>query len=502
MNYFLTPELSLNTLSSLLIPLKKFAILCHRWTGTAFCVLFAWWFISGIFMMYVDYPEVKDSDRLARAQLLDASRIQLTAEEAWASLKTRGEPDEVRLRMFDSRPAYWFRLGKARAYVYADDGRIQVKFPPDLNLRTAAAWTGQPAAGATSDVMTSEDQWTVGGIFFNYEPLTIYSWPDGQQVYIPTATGEVVQYTTRASRLLSYLGPIPHWLYFTALRKNPQLWSRIVIWLSGAATAVALLGLFAGLSLYSPSRRIPFTGTKRLHMILGLFFGFLACTWAFSGMLSMDPFPMKIVGEDPRIPEVLSGEPFRFEDFNDKSPHDALAQVAPALLVKEIEFLSVGGKSFYLATQDPEHTRLIPMTGPPTEEFNRAALIDLVTKASQPTGVTNARFITEYDAHYLDRSHELPLPVLFVQLKDSQRSSFYIDPRTARVVGSYSSGRWPERWLYHGLHSINLPWLYKHRPAWDIAVLVLMLGGTSLAITSVFIAWRFVSLKAAGKYTR
>jgi hypothetical protein len=489
-------------LSSLLTPLKKFAILCHRWTGTAFCVLFAWWFISGIFMMYVDYPEVNDSNRLSRAQPIDASRVQLTALQAWASLRTKGEPDEVRLRMFGSRPAYWFRLGKARAFVYADNGAIQVKFPADLNRRTAAAWTGQPAAAATSELMTSEDQWTVGGIYFNYEPLTKYSWPNGEQVYIPSATGEVVQYTTRTSRFLSYLGPIPHWLYFTPLRKNPRFWSRIVIWLSGAATAVALLGLFAGLSLYSPSRRIPFTGTKRLHMILGLFFGFLACTWAFSGMLSMDPFPMKIAGEDPRIPEALNGDPFEFEGFSSKSARDALVQVTAALSVKEVEFLSLGGKSFYLATQDPRHTRLIPMAGPPVSEFDRASLVDLAGKASQPTPLANIRLITGYDAHYLDRNHELPLPVLFVQLGDPQRSSFYIDPRTARVVGSYSSGRWPERWLYHGLHSINLPWLYNHRPAWDIAVLFLMLGGTWLAITSVIIALRFAGLKMAGKYTR
>jgi hypothetical protein len=471
--------------------MKKFAILCHRWTGAAFCVLFAWWFISGIFMMYVDFPEVKDSDRLARAQPLDASRVQLTAAQAWASLKTKGEPDEVRLRMFDSRPAYWFRLGKARAYVYADNGRTQTVFPSDLNLRTAAAWTGQPTAGATAELMTSEDQWTVGGLYYNYEPLTKYSWPDGEQVYIPRATGEVVQSTTHVSRLLSYLGPIPHWLYFTPLRKNPQLWSRIVIWLSGLATAVALLGLFAGLSLYSPSRPIPFTGTKRLHMILGLFFGFLACTWAFSGMLSMDPFPVKVVGEDPRIREVLNGEPFAFEAFSAKPPRDALAQAG--LPVKELEFLLLGGKSFYLATEDAEHTRLISMIGPAIAEFDRAELVGLVTKASQPTGLADTRFITRYDAHYLDRHHELPLPVLFVQLRDPQRSSFYIDPHTARVVGSYSSGRWPERWLYHGLHSINLPFLYNYRPAWDIAVLVLMLGGTLLSFTSLVIAWRFLA---------
>jgi hypothetical protein len=285
--------------------------------------------------------------------------------------------------------------------------------------------------------MTAEDQWTVGGLYYNYEPLTKYSWPNGEQVYIPRATGEVVQYTTRGSRLLSYLGPIPHWLYFTPLRKNPQLWSRIVIWLSGVETAVALLGLFAGLSLYSPSRPIPFTGTKRLHMILGLFFGFLACTWAFSGMLSMDPFPIKVEGEDPRIPEALNGEPFAFEAFSVKSPREALAQAG--LQAKELEFLSVAGKSFYLATQDQENTRLIAMTGPPTAEFDRAKLVEFVTKASQPTGLVDARFITKYDAHYVDRHHELPLPVLFVQLRDPQRSSFYIDRKSTRLNSSHLS---------------------------------------------------------------
>ena len=475
--------------------MKRFAIICHRWTGSAFCILFTWWFISGIFMMYVDFPEVKDSDRLLRAQPIDAARVKLTAAEAWVFLKTKSEPDEVRLLTFDGRPAYWFRLGKARAFVYADTGQTQTQFTPDLNLRTAARWTRQSADGARGELMTSADQWTVGGIYYNYEPLTKYSWPDGTQVYIPSATGEVVQYTTSRSRLLAYLGPVAHWLYFTPLRKNAQLWSRIVIGLSGAATAVALLGLYAGLSVYSPSRRIPFKGTKRLHMILGLFFGFLACTWTFSGMLSMDPFPVKVVGEDPRIPEALNGQPFQFENFKDKSPREALAQAGTILSVKELEFISVSGNSVYLAVQDAMHSRVIPVRGQASSEFDRAWLLEVVKKASQPTGIERARFLSAYDAHYLDRDRDLPLPVLLVQLKDAQGSSFYIDPRTARVVGSYSSGRWPERWLYHGLHSINLPWLYNHRPAWDIVVLLLLLGGASLSVTSVVIGWHFIARK-------
>jgi hypothetical protein len=64
------------------------------------------------------------------------------------------------------------------------------------------------------------------------------------------------------------------------------------------------------------------------------------------------------------------------------------------------------------------------------------------------------------------------------------------------VEGYVTGSRW-SRWLYHGLHSFDLPWLYRHRPAWDIAVLTLMLGGTSLCVTSLVIAWRRLRRKLA-----
>ena len=203
-------------------------------------------------------------------------------------------PDRRGWQSFDGRPAYFFRIGRSEAIVYADTGEQQDVFPPELNLRTAAAWTGQPASAAKVEEVTEPDQWTLEGGLRNLLPLWKYSWPNGDQVYVSENTGEVVQFTTRSSRLFAELGPIPHWLYYTPLRKNGPLWSKVVIWLSGIATVAALMGLIVGLMMYSPSRRIsiPYKGQKRLHHILGLFFGIVACTWAFSGMLSMEPFPL------------------------------------------------------------------------------------------------------------------------------------------------------------------------------------------------------------------
>jgi hypothetical protein len=102
---------------------------------------------------------------------------------------------------------------------------------------------------------------------------------------------------------------------------------------------------------------------------------------------------------------------------------------------------------------------------------------------------------TQYEPYYVDRHHQRPLPVLAVRLNDPESSLFYIDLKTARIVASYVHlSRW-NRWLYHGLHSFDLPWLYSHRPAWDLVVLSLMAGGTALSLTSVVIGWRRLRYK-------
>src|SRR3984957_18513930 len=143
--------------------------------GVAFCLLFAWWFVSGIFMMYWDYPAVSDADRLERAPVLDAAKVKLSAAEAYAALDSDQPPGSIRLASLDGRPAYYFRIGRGRAVVYADSGEPQDVFPPELNLRTAAAWTGQPASAAKVSEVTEPDQWTLEGGLRNLRPLWKYS---------------------------------------------------------------------------------------------------------------------------------------------------------------------------------------------------------------------------------------------------------------------------------------------------------------------------------------
>ncbi len=501
--------------------LKRSLIFVHRWLGVALSLLFALWFCSGIVMMYWSFPGVSARDRLERAPVLDPATIKLSAEEAYAKLNRDEMPGQVALATFDGRPVYRFgggnaggrgqggggrrgRGGLGGATVYADDGTLQQQVNDAMFDRVAAAWAKQPIETAKKESVTEVDQWTVAGQMRNLRALYKYSFNDGQQVYVSGRDAEVVQYTTTESRFWAYLGAIPHWLYFTPLRKNQPQWFGFVVWTSGIGTISAILGIIVGLWMYSPMKKkyqyagaatsIPYRGWKRWHTIIGLAFGVIATTWAFSGLLSMGPFDFveRLAGtrppaqaaskEDPAAKEKGKGRQrggrggvniagalrgnarFEFALYAMKDPRDAIRSIAAGYQPKEVEFSMFAGEPVYMATDGSGATRIIPINGEPKTTFDREKVMELVREGAGPA-LGELRVMDEYDAYYLDREFRRPLPVIYARLNDETQTRYYIDPKTATVVGNYSSRNWVNRWLYHGLHSLDFPWLYKHPTA-------------------------------------
>src|SRR5215471_11393764 len=158
---------------------KRSLIFVHRWLGVALSILFALWFCSGIVMMYWTFPGVSERDRLERAPALDAAKIKLSPEEAYAVLNGDVLPTQVRLTSFDGRPVYRFsgsesggrgrgEGGRRRgniggSAVYADDGTEQKRVDDTMIDRAAAAWAGQPLEKARKESVEEVDQWTVAG---------------------------------------------------------------------------------------------------------------------------------------------------------------------------------------------------------------------------------------------------------------------------------------------------------------------------------------------------
>jgi PepSY-associated TM region len=501
--------------------IKRSLIFVHRWLGVALSALFLLWFVSGIVMMYWTYPEVTPQDQLRRSPPLDPARIHLNGEEAAAVLGGEFAPAQLSLTMFDGRPVYriaWEGRRRGRGgdstMVYADDGSERELVDAGMMDRAAAQWAGKPVNEATRQSIEEVDQWTVGGLR-TLRPLFKYSWPDGQQVYVNGRTAEIVQYTTTASRFWAYLGAIPHWLYFTPLRKHPPEWTSVVVYSSLIGTVAALMGVVIGVWMYSPAKRyrvagaatsIPYRGWKRWHTIVGLVFGLVTATWAFSGLLSMGPFPIMdrltdlTVAAEPTEPApdfegALRGPELAFSVYAPKHPREAIAELKD-FEVKELEYTAFDGQPMYLASNGHGDTRIVPVNGAARPSLAPDDVMRVLRQAAG-SALSEMRLIDEYDAYYLDRRRERALPVIYVRLNDAIGSRYYIDPATARVAGTYSARNWVSRWLYHGLHSLDFPWLYNHRPLWDIVVITLMLGGTALCGTSIVMTWRVLMRRLA-----
>lgn len=482
----------------------RILIVAHRWVGVALCVLLLLWFLSGIGMMYWTFPSVSARDRLERAPALDPATIVLSPEEAATRAGLDPQPAQVRLNTFDGRPVYRFAgVGRGGArMIYADTGEEQTTASRAMRDRIAAAWTGQSAVDAAVERVTDVDQWTVAGQLRTLRPLWKYSWPSGEQLYIGEA-GEIVQYTTTGSRLGAYVSAIPHWVYFTPIRQHQPQWLQFMIWSAGIGTVLALVGLVIAIWRVSPAKRyridgaparLPYHGQKRWHTVLGLVFGVATATWAFSGMLSLDPFPRSApqagAGGGSGVAASLRGR-VDMTAFERVHPGEIVARNI-TLGIRELEFTSFAGEPLFAANLGDGTTRMIGLDGTSIPEIDRDRIVDVVTRAAPEPAAVQTSVLTQYDWYYRDRTRQRPLPVILAQLHDERRTRYYIDSATARIVGGYNTDNWMGRWLYNGLHSLDFPWLYNHRPLWDVVVILFMLGGAALCLTSLVLAWRVV----------
>ena len=234
--------------------------------------------------------------------------------------------------------------------------------------------------------------------------------------------------------------------------------------------------------MYSPSKRyrnagvptsIPYRGQKRWHTVFGLIFGLGAATWAFSGMLSMDPFPSPSGGAagarrgpgGDAIPQALRGR-VEMRRIRGEASARSAGSSSSALQVKELEFTSFAGEPIYLATLAGGDTRIIPV-GRQSSTVDRSAADHRRRDegGAVADGLAEIRVLDQYDAYYLDRRRQRPLPVILARLNDATDTRYYINPKTGRVVGTYSSRNWVNRWLYHGLHSLDFPVALQLPPA-------------------------------------
>lgn len=477
---------------------RRWLYLLHRWLGIALCLWFVLLFASGVIMMYVEYPELTEDERLRQLPALDAEALRLSP--AQAALRAGATTyRSLTLTMVLGRPAYEFRTATGESTtVFADDGRVLGAISAEQAL-LAARVSGLAAGTATPrhTGVVAVDQWTVSAVLNPDRPLHRIALDDaaGTVLYVSGSRGRLVRDTNRRERFWNWLGSTVHWLYPWQFRQHVGLWTDVLTWLSLAGVVSVASGAVVGwwrLRLqrrYPGGRLTPFRGWQRWHHLLGLGCVVFVTTWSFSGLMSMLPWGLfdNATAAEEQILRYEGGLLEAWADFPE--PVAALRAVGDGS--RQVEWRRLGDLH-YLVVSGASGERQVFVSGSGDAATALHAQIGQRLNTLQPTAaLTSQRLLSAYDSWYYSHHNRLrPLPVLEVRFDDAERCWYYLDLGSGAVVQRLTAtDRWA-RWLYNGLHSLDFALLFQRRPLWDVVLVLLLLLGAAFSLTAVVIGWR------------
>ena len=146
--------------------------------------------------------------------------------------------EELRLTSVLGRPAWLLRSGDGTRHgLFADTGaRIGEIDAEDAvhASRVFAHSAGLPPTQPVHQALLFMDQWSVSSSLHPHRPLhsVALNDPAGTELYVSSATGEVVRDTSALERGWNWLGANLHWIYPLQLRRHSSIWHWVVVVLS------------------------------------------------------------------------------------------------------------------------------------------------------------------------------------------------------------------------------------------------------------------------------
>lgn len=443
----------------------------HRYVGIVLGLLMLVWFVSGIGMLFIRWPEVSDEQRLAGLPPVRWERCC-----AFGDVQPVIQVMDAAVEDLAGRPVLRFDGQVLDLSSGAMIHRISTVEAAQVARAYAAAHgiAGQPAAA----VLVERDQWTVTGYFNKRRPFYRFrfSGPAATDIYVSAHTGAVSQVTDRKSRVLSWLGPIPHWLYPEVLRADVKLWSQVVIWTSIVGAFLTVTGLYLAVVAWRPwrdARLTPYRGLMAWHHLTGLAAGVLTLTWVASGLVSMNPWGF-LEGQSDDRPEAVTGA-VAFYDVSQA----ILAAKAQGVAARRLTAAPLDGRLYLMADG-----RRFDGAGQPAP-LAEAQLAEATARMGK---VASRGLIRVEDAYYRGHHETVALPAWRVVMADGVR--FYFDPASARLLGRVDGDGKGYRWLFEAPHRLDVVPGFDRGPLWAAAMVLLLIAAGAGVATGVWLGWR------------
>jgi uncharacterized iron-regulated membrane protein len=450
----------------------------HRWLGILIALLMAVWALSGLVMMYVSFPETTREERLGGLE-------PLTAWECCGALSLPQDPAirSASIEMLGGEPVLRWQGEQSGGVVSLVTGNVPVldqNAAGDIAAAHFERSTGDALKPAVEQIKL--DQWTVYGQYREHQPLYKATFADdaGTVIYVSGRDGTIVQDTVAHERFWNWLGAVPHWLYFTALRQNGALWSGVVVYGSLLGVFLTATGIYIGILRFARGRRrSPYRGLALWHHWTGLIFGLFTLTWVLSGLFSMQPWGMFESKGPGAEMAAMMGRPATSDDLvrfvSAVAAHPETGAVSVTLSMQE------GRPWTILARADGSAVRaqLPSLAEAPLTEAELAVRARLMRPEAR---IASHGLIDTPDAYYYGHKREVPLPAYRIVYADAEQTRFYFDPRTGELVNYVDAAGRGYRWWFNALHRMDFADWLRQRPWWDIVTLPLMLGVSLLTL--------------------
>ena len=473
----------------------RLLFLLHRYLGIAVGFVMLVWTVSGIIMMYQEYPELDPWEQRSLLGEIDTS----ACCELPAARMAIGETfREVRVEMLGESPV--LRLlnsrGESSTY-YLDSGVKLIDIDREAAQLLADEFVARryPGQIASLDAQIFNDQWTVYGAYNPYRPLFRYQLNDklGTEFYISSKSGEIVQLTTARERLWGYLGAVIHWLYPTVLRQHTAVWAQVVIWLTILGIFLTTIGLYIGVRQYrarSNGKRSPYRGMALFHHYGGLVFGILTLTWVTSGLFSMNPWgALEGEGAGPESARLRGGE-LSWGDI--AASILQIEQSESSIDVLQYRIVPMAEKAQLIAYSADNNGVRIDLDSRQAQPFGETELRRLATRLQPGIPIRSQSLLGESDTYYYQHHARMEFPVYRVIFADDEARHYYLSPVSGEILKKVDAEiRW-YRWVFYGLHRGDFTALLRSRPLWDIFMVLFLLGVTVVCATGTIMAYRRV----------